>query len=119
MAVADRAELGLQLRVSLLEVLAPDQRCASCGDQCELEQLEVDHVDGRTWYGRALNFLDRIRRQWRELDQGVKLRALCRRCNASEGTRRFRGRARYARRPLPLPQGGAVRRASTLSKENR
>jgi hypothetical protein len=93
--IADRSEHGLQLRVSLLEVLAPDGRCAECGAAHEIEQLEVDHADGRTWYGRGLNFLDRIRRQWRELDAGVRLRALCRSCNASQGTRRFRGRARY------------------------
>lgn len=93
--MTSRAEYGLQLRVSLLEALAPDSRCAGCGARSDLEDLEVDHVDGRTWYGRALNFLDRIRRQWREFDRGVRLRALCRRCNASEGTRRFRGRARY------------------------
>ena len=94
--IADRSEYGLQLRVSLLEVLAPDSSCAECGDTFELEQLELDHVDGRTWYGRGLNVLDRIRRQWRELDGGVRLRAVCRRCNASQGTRQFRGRPRYA-----------------------
>lgn len=92
-----RSEIGLQLRVSLVEALAPDRRCARCQRFQALEDLEVDHVDGRTWYGRALNFLDRIRRQWREYDQGVRLQALCRRCNASTGTLRFRGRARYGR----------------------
>lgn len=89
-----RSEYGLQLRVSLLEALAPDSRCACCGAVYQLEDLEVDHVDGRTWRGRALNFLDRIRRQWREFDRGVRLRALCRRCNASDGARRT-GKARY------------------------
>lgn len=93
----NRSEHALQLRVSLLEALAPDGRCASCRVLPGLEALEVDHVDGRTWYGRGLNFLDRIRRQWREFDRGVRLRAVCRHCNASEGTLRFRGRPRYAR----------------------
>lgn len=89
-----RSEIALQLRVSLLEALAPDHRCAICGAVRELEHLEIDHVDGRTWYGRDLHFLDRVRRQWREFDQGIPLRALCRHCNASDGAR-FRGRARY------------------------
>lgn len=91
----NRAEYGLQLRVGLLEVLAPDSKCSRCDRELELEQLEIDHRDGRDWYGRDLNFLDRIRRQWREFDRGVPLRALCRSCNASEGTIRFRGKARY------------------------
>lgn len=73
--MTDRAEYGLQLRVSLLEVLAPDCRCGGCGAEHQLEELEVDHPDGRTWCGRALDFLDRIRRQWRELDRGIRLRA--------------------------------------------
>jgi hypothetical protein len=90
-----RSEYALQLRISLLETIAPDSRCAMCGRYHRLEDLEVDHAHGRTWYGRALNFLDRIRRQWREFDDGVALRAACRRCNASEGTLRFRGRRRY------------------------
>jgi DNA-directed RNA polymerase subunit RPC12/RpoP len=93
----NRSEYGHQLRVSLVEALAPDGRCARCGAQFPIEELEVDHADGRAWYGRALNFLDRIRRQWREFDRGVRLRAACRHCNASEGSRRFRGQPRYAR----------------------
>jgi len=96
MMIADRSELQLQLRIALVELLAPDQRCAACRRAFELEELEVDHVDGRTWYGRAWNALGRIRRQWREYDAGVRMRALCKPCNSSDGTRRFRGRPRYA-----------------------
>lgn len=96
-AVRDRAEYGLQLRVGLIEALSPEARCGRCGVQSEHESLEIDHQDGRDWYGRDLNFLDRIRRQWREFDRGVPLRALCRSCNASEGTIRFRGKARYTK----------------------
>lgn len=98
MTCAARSEYAHQLRVSLLEVLAPDGRCACCGRAFELEDLEVDHVDGRTWYGRSLNFLDRIRRQWRELDAGVRLRGLCKSCNSRDGAVRLRGRPRYAQR---------------------
>ena len=93
----NRSEYGFQLRVSLVEALAPDGRCAGagCGKRFPLEELEVDHARGRTWYGRALNFLDRIRRQWREFDEGIELRALCKSCNSSDGSRRFRGRPRW------------------------
>ncbi len=89
-----RSELALQLRISLLEVIAPAPCCAACRRPVPHEELEIDHPDGRTWCGRRLNFLDRIRRQWREYFDGVPLRALCRICNASDGAR-FRGQRRY------------------------
>jgi hypothetical protein len=93
----NRSEYAYQLRVSLIDALTDgDAYCRRCLVAYDAEDLEIDHVDGRTWYGRALNFLDRIRRQWREYDAGVKLRAICRSCNGSDGSRRFRGRARYA-----------------------
>lgn len=98
MAVVDRSEYELQLRIALLELLTPrGPRCARCGSAAEFEDLEIDHQHGRTWHDRHLNFLDRIRRQWREFVAGVPLRAVCKRCNASDGTRRFRGRPRYRR----------------------
>lgn len=93
--VVDRSEHALQLRVSLVEALAPDGRCGECDRVLDHEDLEVDHADGRTWYGRALNFLDRIRRQWREFDTGVPLRALCKRCNVADGNRRFHRQPRW------------------------
>ncbi len=89
-----RSELALQLRIQLLSLLAPGESCAACRAQVPVELLEVDHPTGRTWCGRRLNFLDRIRRQWSEFERGVKLRALCRSCNASDGAR-LRGRRRY------------------------
>jgi hypothetical protein len=90
-----RSELAFQLRIQLLCVLAPNEACAECGANFCLEDLEIDHRDGRTWDIRRLNFLDRIRRQWREYWRGVRLRALCRSCNAADGNRRWHGRARY------------------------
>ena len=93
--VLDRGEAAFQLRVSLLELLSPFGRCDECGIRFALEELEVDHADGRTWYGRSLNFLDRIRRQWREHDAGVALRALCKSCNSADGNRRWHGRPRW------------------------
>ncbi len=44
-----RSELALQLRISLLELLAPDRRCARCQRFCALEDLEIDHAHGRDW----------------------------------------------------------------------
>jgi hypothetical protein len=101
-----RAEHGLQLRIQLLALLAPASCCAACRSATELEDLEVDHLDGRTWSWHSLNALDRIRREWRELAAGVRLRALCRRCNGSDGVR-FRGKPRYARKPEVSPAAEA------------
>lgn len=89
-----RSNLALQLRMQLLALLAPDRRCAHCKRFIALEHAEIDHPRGRTWCGRRLNFLDRIRRQWREAMDGVALQAACRSCNARDGAR-LRGRRRY------------------------
>jgi len=90
-----RSELALAHRIPLVSLLAPDRRCAACGRFHALEDLEIDHADGRTWDGRRVNFLTRIRRQWREYWRGVRLRALCKSCNSADGNRRWHGRARY------------------------
>jgi hypothetical protein len=90
-----RSELALAYRIPLVSLLAPDRRCALCGKFQAVEALEVDHADGRTWDGRRLNFLDRIRRQWREFVRGVALRAACKSCNSADGNRRWHGRSRY------------------------
>jgi len=90
-----RSELAFQLRIQLLSLLAPREACAECEEPVPLEGLEIDHEDGRTWDGRRLNFLDRIRREWREYWRGVRLRALCKSCNSADGNRRWHGRARY------------------------
>lgn len=90
-----RAEQALQMRIQLIAVLAPDGRCALCGAVHELEELEVDHVDGCTYNKRRLAAWSRAELYWREFDAGVPLRAACKPCNSSDGTRRFRGRRRY------------------------
>jgi hypothetical protein len=100
----DRSEWAFQLRVGLVEAIAHrtwaprgEAHCVECWDVYVLEDLEVDHKLGRTWYGRSLNFLDRIRRLWRKYDRGVQLRALCKSCNSRDGRLRFRGRPRWRR----------------------
>lgn len=90
-----RAELALQLRVSLLELIAPDGVCARCRSPFELEELEVDHAEGCTYNKRRLSAWGRAARYWTEYDSGTPLRALCKSCNSSDG-QRFRGRRRYA-----------------------
>jgi hypothetical protein len=54
--------------------------CAKCRSR---RRLEVDHVDGCTWVQRKLNSEHRWYRFRAELRAGVRLRALCRRCNAA------------------------------------
>jgi len=51
----NRSEYGNQLRVSLVEALAPDGQCASCREWFPLEELEVDHADGHGWYPKFTN----------------------------------------------------------------
>ncbi len=52
--------------------------CALCGSA---EDLEVDHVDGRTWKLESKSQAGRIREYIKEFKAGVALRALCRSCN--------------------------------------
>lgn len=84
-AYAARQDLADRLRVSLLCVLAPEWRCAKCGKVHAVDELEVDHIDGRNWSGRAISRLQRAKRYWSEFLAGVRLRALCRSCNAVDG----------------------------------
>lgn len=67
-------------------------RCAKCHCYRSFDLLEVDHVEGCAWDKRKVNAWTRAARYWRELKQGVRLRALCRGCNASDGSIRFRRR---------------------------
>jgi hypothetical protein len=91
-----RSELALAYRIPLLIALGFDGRCAECKRFLALEDAHIDHRDGRTWYCRSLNFLDRIRRQWREFERGVALRPVCVGCNSRDGATRLQGRPRYS-----------------------
>lgn len=76
-------------RDALVRTLSPDLLCAGCGWRARRpSQLEVDHIDGRMYVLRTLARWTRVRRFWRELEDGVRLRALCRSCNGSDGARR-------------------------------
>jgi len=89
----DYAAYAATLRERLLRLLAPDGRCQNpaCRKKPRrIGSLQIDHVHGRTWDLRRLNRWARARRYWREHTDGVELRALCSKCNASY-------------RPIPLP----------------
>jgi hypothetical protein len=61
-------------------------RCALCGTR---HRLEIDHPRGRRVGNRTVrlrvNFTTRVRRYWLEYARGVRLRPLCRNCNARDG----------------------------------
>jgi len=60
--------------------------CAKCGAYHSFDRLEIDHVDGRDWNLRKVNAWRRVARYWREFLSGVRMRVLCRSCNA-DGSR--------------------------------
>lgn len=79
-----RADADSRTLPALIDKLAPSGKCASCGNT---GGLEVDHVDGRKWSPNELSQEQRAERYWREHDDGVELRALCRSCNGADGAR--------------------------------
>lgn len=85
-------QLADDLRYALLRVLSPDWKCAECKQPVDLSRLEVDHVDGRHWEPRRTSRLVRALRYWDEFRAGVRLRAVCRSCNATTGGGRRYGR---------------------------
>lgn len=82
----DAARARARLR-GLLLILAPDGRCALCRRK---RPLEVDHVDGAGWSRSAFNRWARVNRYIREFKEDVRLRALCRECNAGHNPIRSR-----------------------------
>lgn len=80
-----RHDVARLLRHLLILVLGG--KCEKCGGTL-LEVLEIDHVDGCTWSRRAVPSHLRVERYWQEYREGVRLRVLCRRCNAQDGARR-------------------------------
>ena len=58
-------------------------RCAVCGAR-RFAILEIDHVDACTWDQKKLNTEARWYRYLREYREGIRLRLLCRTCNAAE-----------------------------------
>lgn len=75
---------------ALLKRLAPSGKCAECGKS---GSLEVDHVHGRGWDPAEMSAQQRADRYWQEYDNGKKLRALCRECNARDGAANKQGKS--------------------------
>lgn len=89
---ARKTASAARLRDELIRELAPDLRCARCGEQVEHSSLlQVDHVDGKSWTARKLSSTARVARYRREHRAGVALRALCGLCNATDGAFRRYG----------------------------
>jgi hypothetical protein len=65
-----------RLRAALIVALGG--ACTWCGTT---NDLEVDHILGRTWVARNLSSISRARRYWEEYNTGVPLRVLCSSCN--------------------------------------
>lgn len=86
-----RAASAARLRTALILALAPDLRCAKCGDQvADPSLLQVDHMNGKAWSARKLSPTARVARYRREHAIGIPLRALCGGCNSRDGWyRRF------------------------------
>lgn len=62
--------------------------CAWCGRNEHQTQLQLDHVEGKTWRANRLRWDDRIRRYRAEFLRGVPMRILCVECNSKDGRRR-------------------------------
>lgn len=75
---------------ALLKRLAPSGKCAECGKS---GSLEVDHVHGRGWDPAEMSAQQRADKYWQEYDNGKKLRALCRECNARDGAANKQGKS--------------------------
>ena len=91
------AKYAHKRRVDLLHALAPDGKCAKCGDLFDHDQLEVNHVHGITWDHNSVNQHRRYARYWREHKAGIEMNALCQPCNGSDG-KKFRGFDKSGRR---------------------
>lgn len=89
MTPAERTEYNVRYAVKrrhdLIRTLSPELRCAICHEVHPLEQLDLDHVDGRTWKVESMSSSTRAARYWREFRAGVRLRVLCHVCGAVEG----------------------------------
>lgn len=75
---------GERTRAALLKEIAPNGKCDICGAK---GSLEIDHVKGRDWTLSDVSKEQRVAKYWKEYDNGIALRGLCRSCNASDGAK--------------------------------
>lgn len=90
----------------LIAKLAPYGRCDECG---LAHPLEVDHIEGRGWDPASLSKAQRAARYWKEYEDGVPLRALCRSCNGRDGAANKQGKSGPRHRADSISLGGNVR----------
>lgn len=94
-AATSRSAYARRRRTALCEKLSPDGTCEGCGEKFAHAALTIDHIDGCTWNKTRVSAWMRAARYWREHRSGIRIRALCRRCNSSFGAQ-FRGRRRWS-----------------------
>lgn len=87
---AERTFYASRRRADLVRVLSPECRCAKCGQVFDVEDLLIDHINGRTWIVESCSLSVRVARYWREHEAGVPMRALCRRCSGQDGGLRYK-----------------------------
>lgn len=89
-----QAERITERRAELILLLAPELKCAGCGDQASSPaELIVDHVDGKSWTASRMSSSQRIARYYREHAAGISMRALCSRCSDTDGAYRSHGKS--------------------------
>lgn len=86
-----RAKYAHKRRLDLVRVLAPDGKCAGCGEIFEPESLTIQHAgeSGCSFRHAELNQHRRAAAYWREHEAGVALEAMCGSCNSRDGRRHY------------------------------
>ena len=86
-----QAKYAHKRRLDLVRVLAPDGKCAGCGEIFEPESLTIQHAgeSGCSFRHAELNQHRRAAAYWREHEAGVALEAMCGSCNSSDGRRHY------------------------------
>jgi hypothetical protein len=83
---------AVKRRRDLVLAIAPDCKCAICGEVFKPEELEIDHVNGRTWRVEDVSPSVRAARYWKEHKAGVPMRVLCKSDSGKDGGgRRYHG----------------------------
>jgi len=90
----------IQAKLKELETYLGSRHCAAItqrGSPCKrTRRLQVDHVNGRDWTPRDLEYECRLNKYLAEAKSGVPLRWLCTHHNAVDGNDRKYGRGKYA-----------------------
>lgn len=85
---AENVHYAVKRRHDLVRLLSPELRCALCGEVHRIDELDIDHVNGRLWLVEKLSSSARAARYWKEYREGVKLRVVCHTCGGRDGGHR-------------------------------